>query len=81
LFIGDRQLDLKAEEINEETFCVCKKYRFRIGKVKTYVNVMEELTQVKDCISYIKLSNILQNKQKAADDNMLISRVPQFHLW
>lgn len=42
---------------------------------------MEEMTLVKNYISYIKLSIILQNKQKTAEGNMLISRDPQFHLW
>lgn len=41
---------------------------------------MEALTQVKNYISYIKFSNILQNKQKAAKDSMVISRDPQIHV-
>lgn len=42
---------------------------------------METLTQVKNYISYIKLSNILQIKQKSAEDNVVISRDPHVHLW
>ena len=42
---------------------------------------MEALTQVNNYISYTKLSNILQNKQTAAEDSMVISSDPHIHLW